>query len=138
MGTRCGFATRHYGSSPDTISRWAKAYAAGRVPNLEPSNRWPKHVRQPTTPPEVMVRIQGVTGAIPKMVEVEATGTPEPWWHRGYGEEHWPGDCPIESPLGAERWGICAGRRATPCRDLAEVATRDTWWQTVPWLSGAE
>ncbi len=77
-GNKVRFATRHYGSSPDTISRWAKAYAAGRVPNLEPSNRWPKHVRQPTTPPEVMVRIQGVTGAIPKMVDVEATGTSEP------------------------------------------------------------
>jgi hypothetical protein len=35
MGTRYGFATRYYGSSPDTISRWARAYAAGGVPTDE-------------------------------------------------------------------------------------------------------
>ena len=57
---------RHYGFSPDTISRWARAYTVAGVPGLEPRSRRPKHVRQPTTPPEVVVRIQELREQYPR------------------------------------------------------------------------
>src|SRR3972149_8591204 len=48
---------RHFGFSPDTISRWARAYAEGGVGWLEPGSRRPKHVRQPQGPVGVVPRL---------------------------------------------------------------------------------
>ena len=44
---------RHFGYSPDTISRWVRAYHSGGVSGLEPKNRRPRRVRQPQTSVEV-------------------------------------------------------------------------------------
>ena len=57
-GRRVRLTARHFGFSPDTISRWARAYAEGGVGWLEPGSRRPKHVRQPQTPVGVVQRIQ--------------------------------------------------------------------------------
>lgn len=49
---------RHFGYSPDTISRWARAYGERGVPGLEPKSRRPKRVRQPQAPLAVVQRVQ--------------------------------------------------------------------------------
>lgn len=57
---------RHFGYSPDTISRWMRAYKAGGVKGLEPGSRRPKRVRQPQTPPEVVERVRVVREQYPR------------------------------------------------------------------------
>src|SRR3989337_1945548 len=48
---------RHFGFSPDTISRWAKAYDQFGPGGLENGSRRPNKVRQPQTPAPVLQRI---------------------------------------------------------------------------------
>lgn len=48
---------RHFGFSPDTISRWARSYQQYGPAGLETGSRQPRNVRQPQTPPHVMQRI---------------------------------------------------------------------------------
>ena len=48
---------RHFGFSPDTISRWANAYQKWGPGGLEKGSRRPKNVRQPQTPAAVVQRI---------------------------------------------------------------------------------
>ena len=48
---------RHFGFSPDTISRWAKGYTQYGPGGLENGSRRPRNVRQPQTPPHVSQRI---------------------------------------------------------------------------------
>ncbi len=48
---------RHFGFSPDTISRWARAYGQYGPGGLEKGSRRPRRVRQPQTPAAVVQRI---------------------------------------------------------------------------------
>ena len=48
---------RHFGFSPDTISRWARAYGQYGPGGLENGSRRPRQVRLPRTPPAVVQRI---------------------------------------------------------------------------------
>lgn len=57
---------RHFGFSPDTVSRWARAYATHGLLGLEPRRRRPKRVRQPQTPVEVVQRIQALREQYPR------------------------------------------------------------------------
>ena len=65
-GRRVRLTARHFGFSPDTISRWVRAFAAKGVAGLEPQSRRPKRVRQPTTPTEVVLRIQALREQYPR------------------------------------------------------------------------
>lgn len=51
-------AARHFGFSPDTVSRWVRSYRKAGKAGLEPRSRRPKRVRQPQTPSYVVQRIQ--------------------------------------------------------------------------------
>ena len=62
---RVRLTARYFGFSPDTISRWARAYAERGVGGLEPGSRRPKRVRQPQTPPAVVLRIQALRERYP-------------------------------------------------------------------------
>ena len=57
---------RHFGYSPDTISRWVRAYNSGGVRGLEPGSRRPRRVRQPQTSLEVVERVQAVREQYPR------------------------------------------------------------------------
>jgi putative transposase len=48
---------RHFGFSPDTISRWARAYGQYGPAGLETGSRRPRNVRQSQTPPHISQRI---------------------------------------------------------------------------------
>ncbi len=48
---------RHFGFSPDTISRWVRSYEERGVRGLENGSRRPRNVRQPQTPATVVQRI---------------------------------------------------------------------------------
>ena len=65
-GRRVRLTARHFGFSPDTVSRWLRAFAAQGVVGLEPRSRRPKRVRQPTTPTETVVRIQALREQYPR------------------------------------------------------------------------
>src|SRR5713226_3532961 len=54
---RVRLTARHFGFSPDTISRWANAYRRWGAGGLEKGSRRPKNVRQPQTAPHVLQRI---------------------------------------------------------------------------------
>src|SRR6266545_3033993 len=54
---RVRLTARHFGFSPDTVSRWANAYQKWGAGGLEKGSRRPKNVRQPQTPPHVIQRI---------------------------------------------------------------------------------
>lgn len=56
---------RHFGFSPDTISRWAEAYAERGIKGLEPKSRRPRRVRQPQIALEVVQRIQALREQYP-------------------------------------------------------------------------
>ncbi len=49
-GGKVRLTARHFGFSPDTVSRWVRAYEQGGVAGLEPRSTRPKRVRQPQTP----------------------------------------------------------------------------------------
>ncbi|MEK7874473.1 MAG: DDE-type integrase/transposase/recombinase [Chloroflexota bacterium] len=70
-GRRVRLTARHFGFSPDTISRWARAYAAHGLTGLEPRGRRPKRVRQPTTPMAVVLRIQALREQLRVLLERE-------------------------------------------------------------------
>ena len=55
---RVRLTARHFGYSPDTVSRWVRAYDAGGVRGLESQSRRPRRVRQPQTPLEVVERVR--------------------------------------------------------------------------------
>jgi putative transposase len=57
-GGKVRLTARYHGLSPDTVSRWLRAYRDRGVPGLEPRTRRPRRVRQPTTPTDVVLRIQ--------------------------------------------------------------------------------
>src|SRR3989337_1699107 len=49
-GGRVRLTARHFGFSPDTVSRWVRAYNEYGPSGLEKGSRRPKRVRQPGTP----------------------------------------------------------------------------------------
>ena len=57
---------RHFGYSPDTISRWLKGYRAEGAKGLEPGSRRPHRLRQPQAPVEVVERIQTLREQYPR------------------------------------------------------------------------
>jgi putative transposase len=65
-GRQVRLAARHFGYSPDTISRWTRAFAARRMPGLEDRSRRPKRVRLPTTPLAVVLRIKALRERYPR------------------------------------------------------------------------
>ena len=65
-GERVRLTARHFGFSPDTISRWARAYRKDGIAGLEPRSRRPRRVRQPQTPPALVERIQALREQYPR------------------------------------------------------------------------
>ncbi len=65
-GGQVRLTARHHGLSPDTVSRWRQAYGERGMPGLEPKRRRPKRVRQPTTPTDVVLRIQALREQYPR------------------------------------------------------------------------
>ena len=65
-GGRVRLTARHHGLSADTVSRWLQAYRSRGMPALEPKTRRPKRVRQPTTPTDVVLRIQAFREQYPR------------------------------------------------------------------------
>lgn len=59
-------AARHFGHSPDTVSRWARAFADHGMRGLEDRSRRPRRVRRPTTPSAVVVRIRELREQYPR------------------------------------------------------------------------
>lgn len=57
---------RHFGYSPDTISRWARAFSGGKLRDLEDRSRRPKRVRTPLTPSAVVIRIRQLREQYPR------------------------------------------------------------------------
>jgi len=57
-GGKIRLTARHFGFSPDTVSRWVRAYTSEGLRGLESKTRRPKRVRQSQTPVEVVQRIQ--------------------------------------------------------------------------------
>jgi putative transposase len=65
-GSKVRLTARHYGFSPDTISRWARAYAVAGVRGLELKSRRPRRVRQPQVPVSTVQRIQELREQYPR------------------------------------------------------------------------
>ena len=65
-GGRVRLTARHFGFSPDTISRWARAYRRDGIAGLEPRSRRPRRVRQPQTPSAVVQRIRELREQYPR------------------------------------------------------------------------
>src|SRR3989304_2398340 len=65
-GAGAGLPARHFGYSPDTISRWVKGYDFGGMRGLEPRSRRPHRVRQPQVSVEVVERIQSLREQYPR------------------------------------------------------------------------
>ncbi len=65
-GGKVRLAARHFAFSPDTVSRWRRAYRERGVSGLEGRSRRPKRVRQPTTPTDVVLRIQALRERYPR------------------------------------------------------------------------
>ena len=65
-GERVRLTARHFGFSPDTMSRWTRAYTTGGIRALEPRSRRPRRVRQPQTPLAVVQRIQALREHYPR------------------------------------------------------------------------
>ncbi|MDP2727110.1 MAG: helix-turn-helix domain-containing protein [Dehalococcoidia bacterium] len=65
-GGKVRLTARHFGYSPDTISRWLKGYRSEEVKGLEPGSRRPHRLRQPRTPVEVVERIQALREQYPR------------------------------------------------------------------------
>ncbi|NIN68664.1 MAG: DDE-type integrase/transposase/recombinase [Anaerolineae bacterium] len=64
-GRRVRLTARYFGFSPDTVSRWVRAYRQYGPSGLEKGSRRPKRVRQPGTPLEVVQRIQALREEYP-------------------------------------------------------------------------
>lgn len=56
----------HFGFSPDTLSRWARAYAVAGIQGLKPRSRRPRRVRQPQIPLATVQRIQTLREQYPR------------------------------------------------------------------------
>ena len=65
-----GLTARHFGFSPDTISRWARGYATRGVQGLEPRSRRPRQVRQSEIPLATVQRIQDLREQYPRWGEL--------------------------------------------------------------------
>ncbi len=65
-GGKVRLTARHFGFSPDTISRWAHAYVAKGVQGLEPGSRRPRKVRQPQVPLTTVQQIQTLREQYPR------------------------------------------------------------------------
>jgi putative transposase len=65
-GEKVRLTARHFGFSPDTISRWVRVYAELGVGGLEPKSRRPHKVRQPQTPLATVLRIQALREQYPR------------------------------------------------------------------------
>ncbi|MFA4837074.1 MAG: helix-turn-helix domain-containing protein [Dehalococcoidia bacterium] len=65
-GGRVRLTARHFGYSPDTISRWARSYREEGIAGLEPRSRRPGRVRQPQTPLAVVQRIHELREQYPR------------------------------------------------------------------------
>lgn len=64
-GGRVRLTARHFGFSPDTVSRWVRAYNEYGPSGLERGSRRPKRVRQPETPLLTVQRIQALRERYP-------------------------------------------------------------------------
>ena len=65
-GGRVRLTARHFGFSPDTVSRWVRAYNEYGPSGLEQGSRRPKRVRQPETPLLTVQRIQALREEYPR------------------------------------------------------------------------
>ena len=65
-GGKVRLTARHFVVSPDTISRWLRAYREGGLAGLEPRSQRPKRVRQPQTPLAVVQRVQALRERYPR------------------------------------------------------------------------
>jgi putative transposase len=63
---RVRLTARHFGFSPDTISRWMRAYSERGLAGLEPRSRRPRRVRQPETSLAAVQRIQALREQYPR------------------------------------------------------------------------
>lgn len=66
QGGKVRLTARHFGFSPDTIGRWARAYANKGVEGLEPRSRRPRRVRQSEIPLTIVQRIQELREQYPR------------------------------------------------------------------------
>jgi len=64
-GRKVRLTARHFGFSPDTVSRWVRAYREYGPSGLEKGSRRPKRVRQPETPLLTVQRIQALREEYP-------------------------------------------------------------------------
>jgi putative transposase len=65
-GGKVRLTARHFGFSPDTISRWVRGYASRGVSGLEPRSRRPRHVRQSEIPLGTVQLIQALREQYPR------------------------------------------------------------------------
>ena len=65
-GNGVRLTARHFGLSPDTVSRWARAFAAQGTRGLEDRSRRPVRVRLPTTPLATVLRIRELRERYPR------------------------------------------------------------------------
>lgn len=65
-GGKVRLTARHFGFSPDTISRWVRAYREKGMGGLEPGSRSPRRLRQPQTPLGVVQRVQALREQYPR------------------------------------------------------------------------
>ncbi|MEX2220557.1 MAG: helix-turn-helix domain-containing protein [Candidatus Rokuibacteriota bacterium] len=65
-GRNARLTARHFGFSPDTISRWVRAFPARGVRGLEDRSRRPHRVRTPTTPLRVVERVRQLREKYPR------------------------------------------------------------------------
>ncbi len=65
-GEKVRLTSRHFGFSPDTVSRWARAYGVQGLTGLEPRSRKPRRVRQPQVPLDVVQRVQALREQYPR------------------------------------------------------------------------
>ena len=65
-GRHVRLTARHFGYSPDSVSRWVRAFAQKQMAGLEDRSRRPKKVRTPTTPSAVVIRIRQLRERYPR------------------------------------------------------------------------
>jgi len=65
-GGKVRLTARHFWFSPDTISRWVRAYEEKGVVGLEPISRRPRRVRQSSIPLAAVLRIQALREERPR------------------------------------------------------------------------
>lgn len=65
-GRQVRLTARHFGYSPDTVSRWVRAFAQRHMAGLEDRSRRPQRVRSPTTPSAVVIRIRELRERYPR------------------------------------------------------------------------